>query len=70
MDSLDDIKKSIIIIALDNLIGECNDSLEEADEDQKEYLQFIIDSSKLILQEIGLEVQIPTTIKRPSWKIP
>ena len=70
MDSLDDIKKSIIIIALDNLIGECNDSLEEADEDQKEYLQFIIDSSKLILQEIGLEVQILTTIKRPSWKIP
>lgn len=62
----EDIKNSIIILSLENLILDYESVLEiiKIPED-REYIQFIIDSAKIILHES----KIPDTIiSRPKWK--
>ena len=62
----EDIKNSIIILALENLIIDYESALEIIEDTQdKEYIQFIIDTAKLALIESG--IQINTKISRPKW---
>lgn len=62
----EDIKNSIIILALENLIIDYESALEIIENTQdKEYIQFIIDNAKIALIESN--VQINTEISRPKW---
>ena len=62
----EDIKNSIIILALENLIIDYESALEIIENTQdKEYIQFIIDNAKITLSEFG--IQIKTEISRPKW---
>lgn len=64
----ENIKNSIVILALDNLILDYESALEIIEDSQdKQYIQFIVDSAKLILGEMGNEVNIDTKISRPKW---
>lgn len=62
----EDIKNSIIILSLENLIIDYESALEviEITPEDREYIQFIIDSAKLILNEAN---KPSTTISRPKW---
>ena len=61
----EDIKNSILILALENLILDYESALEiiENSED-KEYIQFIIYSAKILLSGF---VKPSTQISRPKW---
>ena len=62
----EDIKNSIIILALENLIIDYESALEIIENTQdREYIQFIIDNAKIALIESN--VQINTEISRPKW---
>lgn len=61
----EDIKNSIIILSLNNLIIDYTTALEIIENTQdKEYIQFIVDSAKIILSQIE---KPNTTISRPKW---
>lgn len=63
----EDIKNNIIIIALDNLVKNYSIALEEAgttlNNEDKETIQFIVDSAALILGEYSSKVINP----KPEW---
>ena len=62
----EDIKNSIIILALNNLLIDYESALEIIENTQdKEYIQFIIDNAKITL--MGFGIQINTEISRPKW---
>lgn len=58
-----EIRKNIIIIALDNLINTYTEVLENLNEDEKELASLIIEEAKEMLS--GQE--IPNPIPRPKW---
>lgn len=61
----EDIKNSIIILSLHNLIIDYTTALEIIENNQnKEYIQFIVDSAKIILSQME---KPDTTISRPKW---
>lgn len=61
----EDIKNSIIILSLNNLIIDYSTALEIIENTQdKEYIQFIVDSAKIILSQME---KPDTTISRPKW---
>lgn len=58
-----EIRKNIIIIALDNLINTYTEVLENLDEDEKELASLIIQEAKEMLSD----QEIPNPIPRPKW---
>ena len=61
----EDIKNSIIILSLHNLLIDYTTALEIIENNQnKEYIQFIVDSAKIILSQME---KPDTTISRPKW---
>lgn len=70
-DDKEVIKKSIIIIALDNLINTYSDILEDKEiklnPEERELAINIINQAKEILLKETLEVSNPV-IQRPQWK--
>ena len=62
-----ELKNSIIILALDNLISMCSNALEEPDEDLKkedrEYIQSIINIANTALSEYASEKE-----QKPQWQ--
>lgn len=63
---MDDIRRNLIILALNNLVADYNYALEEADltQDMKYFMQACIKESEQYLSEL-LNIEEP--IKRPSW---
>ena len=63
----EEVKKNIIILALDNLIHSYSIALENnenaLDENDKEYLHYVIDSAALILGEYANIVNN----QKPQW---
>lgn len=68
MEDKEDIRKNIIIIALDSLISTYSNELEDEDSDldqeEIELIGYIIEEAKSIL----LEYQKEKIIGRPQWK--
>lgn len=58
-----EIRKNIIIIALDNLVNTYTDALENLNEDEKELASLIIEEAKEMLSD----QEIPNPIPRPKW---
>lgn len=58
-----EIRKNIIIIALDNLVNTYTDALEFLNEKEKELASLIIEEAKEMLSD----QKIPNTIPRPKW---
>lgn len=58
-----EIRKNIIIIALDNLVNTYTDALEFLNEEEKELASLIIEEAKEMLSD----QKIPNTIPRPEW---
>ena len=58
-----EIRKNIIIIALDNLINTYTDALEFLNEEEKELASLIIEEVKEMLSD----QEIPNPIPRPKW---
>ena len=58
-----EIRKNIIIIALDNLVNIYTDALEFLNEEEKELASLIIEEAKEMLSD----QKIPNTIPRPKW---
>lgn len=58
-----EIRKNIIIIALDNLINTYTDALEFLNEEEKELASLIIEEAKEMLSD----QEIPNPIPRPKW---
>lgn len=58
-----EIRKNIIIIALDNLVNTYTDALEFLSEEEKELASLIIEEAKEMLSD----QEIPNTIPRPKW---
>lgn len=58
-----EIRKNIIIIALDNLINTYTEVLENLSEDEKELASLIIQEAKEMLSD----QEIPNPIPRPKW---
>lgn len=58
-----EIRKNIIIIALDNLINTYTDALEFLNDEEKELASLIIEEAKEMLSD----QKIPNTIPRPKW---
>jgi hypothetical protein len=58
-----EIRKNIIIIALDNLVNTYTDALEFLNEEEKELASLIIEEAKEMLSD----QKIPNTIPRPKW---
>lgn len=58
-----EIRKNIIIIALDNLVNTYTDVLEFLNEEEKELASLIIEEAKEMLSD----QEIPNTIPRPKW---
>lgn len=58
-----EIRKNIIIIALDNLVNTYTDALEFLNEEEKELASLIIEEAKEILSD----QEIPNPIPRPEW---
>lgn len=58
-----EIRKNIIIIALDNLVNTYIDALEFLNEEEKELASLIIEEAKEMLSD----QEIPNTIPRPKW---
>lgn len=65
-------KRSIIILALDNLINTYSIALEDKETCQSEYylqlIQFTIDKAKEILFEMAQEPEIDKPIDKPVWE--
>lgn len=71
----EDIKNSIIILALNNLLIDYESALEitknnQNSEVEPEYIQFIIDTAKLVLMEFDSKLDSDHTISRPIWNKP
>lgn len=60
-----EIRKNIIIIALDNLINTYTEVLENLNEDEKELASLIIQEAKEMLSD----QEIPNPIPRPKWNL-
>lgn len=58
-----EIRKNIIIIALDNLVNTYTDALEFLNEEEKEFASLIIEEAKEMLSD----QEIPNPIPRPKW---
>lgn len=58
-----EIRKNIIIIALDNLVNTYTDALESLNEEEKELASLIIEEVKEMLSD----QEIPNPIPRPKW---
>ena len=58
-----EIRKNIIIIALDNLINTYTEVLENLNEEEKELASLIIEEAKEMLSD----QEIPNPIPRPEW---
>lgn len=58
-----EIRKNIIIIALDNLVNTYTDALKFLNEEEKELASLIIEEAKEMLSD----QKIPNTIPRPKW---
>lgn len=58
-----EIRKNIIIIALDNLVNTYTDALEFLNEEEKELASLIIEEAKEMLSD----QEIPNSIPRPKW---
>lgn len=58
-----EIRRNIIIIALDNLVNTYTDALEFLNEEEKELASLIIEEAKEMLSD----QEIPNTIPRPKW---
>ena len=58
-----EIRKNIIIIALDNLVNTYTDALEFLNEEEKELASLIIQEAKEMLSD----QEIPNPIPRPKW---
>lgn len=58
-----EIRKNIIIIALDNLVNTYTDALEFLNEEEKELASLILEEAKEMLSD----QKIPNTIPRPKW---
>lgn len=58
-----EIRKNIIIIALDNLVNTYTDALEFLNEEEKELASLIIEEAKEMLSD----QKIPNPIPRPKW---
>lgn len=58
-----EIRKNIIIIALDNLVNTYTDALEFLNEEEKELASLIIEEVKEMLSD----QEIPNPIPRPKW---
>lgn len=58
-----EIRKNIIIIALDNLINTYTEVLENLNEEEKELASLIIEEAKEMLSD----QEIPNPIPRPKW---
>lgn len=58
-----EIRKNIIIIALDNLVNTYTDALEFLNEEEKELASLIIKEAKEMLSD----QEIPNPIPRPKW---
>lgn len=58
-----EIRKNIIIIALDNLINTYTEVLDFLNEEEKELASLIIEEAKEMLSD----QEIPNTIPRPKW---
>lgn len=58
-----EIRKNIIIIALDNLVNTYTDALEFLNEEEKELASLIIEEAKKMLSD----QEIPNPIPRPKW---
>lgn len=58
-----EIRKNIIIIALDNLVNTYTDVLEFLNEEEKELASLIIEEAKEMLSD----QEIPNPIPRPKW---
>lgn len=68
--SPEDLKNSIVILALDNLASIYEIALEDTQnmpKDEVEYLQFIIGYSRSLIQQIGESIS-NKPIPRPQWK--
>ena len=58
-----EIRKNIIIIALDNLVNTYTDALDYLNEEEKELASLIIEEAKEMLSD----QKIPNPIPRPKW---
>lgn len=58
-----EIRKNIIIIALDNLVNTYTNALEFLNEEEKEFASLVIEEAKEMLSD----QKIPNTIPRPKW---
>lgn len=58
-----EIRKNIIIIALDNLVNTYTDALEFLNEEEKELASLIIEEVKEMLSD----QEIPNPIPKPKW---
>lgn len=58
-----EIRKNIIIIALDNLVNTYTDALEFLNEEEKKLASLIIEEVKEMLSD----QEIPNPIPRPKW---
>lgn len=58
-----EIRKNIIIIALDNLVNTYTDALEFLNEEEKKLASLIIEEAKEMLSD----QEIPNPIPRPKW---
>lgn len=58
-----EIRKNIIIIALDNLINTYTEVLDFLNEEEKELASLIIEEAKEMLSD----QEIPNPIPRPKW---
>lgn len=58
-----EIRKNIIIIALDNLVNTYTDALEFLNEEDKKLASLIIEEAKEMLSD----QKIPNPIPRPKW---
>lgn len=58
-----EIRKNIIIIALDNLVNTYTEVLENLNEDEKELASLVIEEAKEMLSD----QEIPNPIPRPKW---
>ena len=63
----DEIQRNTIIIALDNLISDISFSLEDKDNPDREYLEFLLTSAASILKEMAdSDPKIP--LSKPQWE--
>ena len=66
----EDIKNSLIILALDNLISSINETLEDNPEIPEEHLLYLSSLKVLtnqVLNTLNIESVINSKIRRPQW---